>query len=84
MGASQVRVRRRQVALGKRGLGQLAVIVRDGAGLLGQPDGAQPLVRLGRLLPVALDLVDAHQVGQRHRRLAASRGELWNSSSARS
>src|SRR5688572_5076370 len=74
--AAQVRVRRRQVALRERRFGQLAVIVGDGARLLGQPDGPQSLVRLGSLLPVALDLVDAHQVRQCHRGLAAALREL--------
>ena len=76
MGAPQMRVGRWQVALGKRDLGQLAVVVRNGSGLLRQAHGAKSLVSRRCLGPVTLDLVDAHEVGERHSRFPSSRGKL--------
>jgi hypothetical protein len=41
-----------------------------------EADGTQALVRRSGQRPVALDLVDPHEVGKRHGRLAAARRKL--------
>src|SRR6188474_1664944 len=71
-----MRMGRRKVAFGKRELGQLAVVVRNGSGLLRQAHRAKSLVRRRGLGPVTLDLVDAYEIGERHSRFPSPSGEL--------
>ncbi len=67
---------RSEIALGDRGLGHLAVIVRDCHRLFGHARRAQSLVHRRGLWPVVLQFVNAHEQRERRGRIAAAVGEL--------